>query len=167
LKVFNILLEMAAVSTFRVWAKISETKTGCFQIFNILKWGDIRKVFHTILENRNFVTDPQTPVPENQKGPLDNSVPLKITPKSRKIGVAPAKNGSPSYSSPLWLIRAVLICASLSLTTEMIACAWGKVFLIGIFDFLHLDPHVSFDNVTPLILIVNFTIILGTQLQLC
>jgi hypothetical protein len=54
---------------------------------------DIRKFFHTILENRHFVTDPRTLERENQNGPLETPVPREKTHKSGKSGSIPAKNG--------------------------------------------------------------------------
>ena len=47
---------------------------------------DIRKFFHTILENPHFVTDPRTLEGENQNGPLDTPVPREKTLKSGKSG---------------------------------------------------------------------------------
>ena len=47
---------------------------------------DIRKFFHTILENPHFVTDPRTLEGENQNGPLDTPVPREKNLKSGKSG---------------------------------------------------------------------------------
>jgi hypothetical protein len=69
--------------------------------YDVTQEADIRKFFHTILENRHFVTDPRTLERENQNGPLETPVPREKTHKSGKSGSIPAKNGLLTSPSPV------------------------------------------------------------------